>query len=164
MSKIPIECARELVQKYNTRDPFELCSELGIEVRFKDIGSLRGFYTVIKGERFIVISEALSESEARSVCAHELGHDRLHRELALDSGLRDIFLFQMNPKCEYESNRFAAELLLDEGELDELVALEYGIPQIAQCMGVYEDLVRLKLSAKYGETVKDGYDPAFLKK
>ena len=164
MSKRAIECARELVQKYNTRDPFELCSELGVAVRFKDIGCLRGFYTVIRGARFIVISEALTESEAKAVCAHELGHDILHRELAVDSDLRDLFLFQMNPKCEYESNHFAAELLLDEGELDELVALEYGIAQIAQSMGVDENLVRLKLSAKYGETVKDGYDPAFLKK
>ena len=152
------------MKKYDTRDPFRLCSELGIEVRFKDIGRMRGFYTVICGERFIVISEALGESEARDVCAHELGHDRLHRELALDSELRDMLLLGMNPKCEYESNCFAAELLLEDSELDELIQLEYGIPQMAQSIGVDENLIRLKLSRRYGQSVKNGYDPAFLKK
>jgi Zn-dependent peptidase ImmA (M78 family) len=157
-------CAAELTRSCQTHDPYKICAQLGIDVRFKDIGSLSGFYSVIKGQRFIVINEKLSEIDAATVCAHELGHDRLHSELARDSALRDVFLFQMNSKCEYEANLFAAELLIDKEELEEYIGMDYGTEQICRAMKIDENLICIMLKENYGKSLISGYDPKFLKK
>jgi len=54
------------------------------------------------------------------LAAHELGHDRLHKEIAMLKGFQEIELFDMERPSEYEANVFAAELLIDENELLEL--------------------------------------------
>ena len=72
----------KLVRRCGTRDPFEIARQLGIEVIFCDnLGSLKGMYRVIKRNRFIFISSSLGDRMQRIVCAHELGHDQLHRKL-----------------------------------------------------------------------------------
>ena len=73
----------DLVRRYGTRDPFEIAKALGIEVLFCDnFGTLKGMYRVIKRNRFIFINQDLSEKMQRIVCAHEIGHDQLHRHFA----------------------------------------------------------------------------------
>ena len=73
----------DLVKRCGTRDPFRIAHELGIEVLFcDDFGPLKGMYRVIKRNRFIFINKDLSERMQRIVCAHELGHDQLHRHFA----------------------------------------------------------------------------------
>lgn len=71
----------DLVKRCGTRDPFRIAHELGIEVLFcDDFGPLKGMYRVIKHNRFIFINKDLSERMQRIVCAHEPGHDQLHRK------------------------------------------------------------------------------------
>jgi len=53
--------------------------------------------------------------------AHELGHDRLHKEIALLKGFQEIELFDMAQPLEYEANLFAAELLIGDDELLKLL-------------------------------------------
>ena len=48
----------------------------------------------------------------RIVCAHEIGHDRLHRALAKKHGLQEFVLYDMATKPEYEANIVATEILL----------------------------------------------------
>ena len=72
-----------LVRRCETRDPFRIADELGVEVLFcEDFGRLKGMYRVIKRNRFILLNKDLSDRMMRIVCAHELGHDQLHRNLA----------------------------------------------------------------------------------
>lgn len=74
-----------LVRRCETRDPFRIANELGVEVLFcEDFGRLKGMYRVIKRNRFILLNKDLSDRMMRIVCAHELGHDQLHRNLAKD--------------------------------------------------------------------------------
>lgn len=81
----------KLVRRCGTRDPFGIAKHLGIEVIFCDnLGSLKGMYRVIKRNRFIFINSSLSDKMQRIVCAHELGHDQLHRQLACSNGLHDL--------------------------------------------------------------------------
>ena len=76
----------DLVRHCGTRYPFRIEQELGIEVLFCDnFGPLKGMYRVIKRNRFIFINKDLSSRMQRIVCAHELGHDQLHRHLAKGS-------------------------------------------------------------------------------
>lgn len=53
--------------------------------------------------------------------AHELGHDRLHRDIAMLKGFQEVELFDMAKPAEYEANIFAAELLIDDKELLEIL-------------------------------------------
>ena len=145
-----------LVKRYGTRDPFRIAKELGIEVLFcDDFGPLKGMYRVIKRNRFIFINKDLSPQMQRIVCAHELGHDQLHRNLAKGNSLQEFMLYDMATKPEYEANIVAAEILLDTDELLEYV-YEYGYTseQIARAMHTDINLVALKI-AHLAETGHD---------
>ena len=67
----------------------------------------------------------------RIVCAHELGHDQLHREFAASNTLQEFMLYDMNSIQEYEANVFAANLLLEDEAVLELVYDGYDIVRIA---------------------------------
>jgi Zn-dependent peptidase ImmA (M78 family) len=138
----------DLVRRCGTRDPFRIAQELGIEVLFCDgFGPLKGMYRVIKRNRFIFINKDLNERMRRIVCAHELGHDQLHRHLAVGNALQEFMLYDMTTKPEYEANIVAAEILLDTDELLEYV-YDYGYTseQIARNMNTDINLVALKVA------------------
>ena len=137
-----------LVKSCGTRDPFEIAADIGVEVMFCDnFGPLKGMYRVIKRNRFILINNQLSEQMQRIVCAHELGHDQLHRNLAKDNPLREFMLYDMRTKPEYEANIVAAEILLDNDELLEYIyQYRFSAEQIARAMETDINLVALKIA------------------
>lgn len=63
--------------------------------------------------RYIVINAEIHWQWQRFVCAHELGHDRLHRNIR-GCHIDDIDSIRSG-KMEFEANTFAAYLLLGEG-------------------------------------------------
>lgn len=135
------------MSRFGTRDPYEIARALGIGVSTDDIGSLRGFYTSIKRNRFIVIGSGQSFVMKRIVCAHELGHDRLHRDMAGATSFREFMIYRMDSRPEYEANVFAAALLLDEERLVELARDGLDVSQIAAEMGSDTNLVAIRASA-----------------
>jgi Predicted Zn peptidase len=137
-----------LVKKCDTRDPFRIAREIGIEVLFcEDFGRLKGMYRVIKRNRFILLNNNLSERMRRIVCAHELGHDQLHRDLARGSALQEFTLYDMSTRREYEANIVASEILLDNDELIEYIyRYQYSAEQIARQMNSDINLVALKIA------------------
>lgn len=137
-----------LVKRFNTRDPFEIAKGLGIKVLFVDgLGSLKGMYRVIKRNRFIFLNSGMSDQMQRIVCAHELGHDQLHRHLAKNGALQEFMLYDMSTKPEYEANMVAAEILLDSSEvLDYIYNYDYTVEQIATAMSSDINLVALKVA------------------
>lgn len=139
---------QRLVDRCGTRDPFRIAGEIGIEVMFCDgFGPLKGMYKVIKRNRFIFINSALDRQMQTVVCAHELGHDQLHRRLAEGNVLRELMLYDMDSKPEYEANTVAAEILLDTDEvLDYIYRYGYTSEQIAQAMDTDINLVALKVA------------------
>ena len=62
-----ISKVNKLIKQYKTSDPFEICGKIGIEVVFADIGKLKGMYTCIKRNRFIVINENLDNSFCKQI-------------------------------------------------------------------------------------------------
>lgn len=137
-----------LVKRCGTRDPFQIASELGIEVLFCDnFGPLKGMYRVIKRNRFIFINQNMSERMQTIVCAHELGHDQLHRTLAKGNGLQEFMLYDMATRPEYEANIVAAEILLDNDEvLEYIYQYNFTAEQIARAMHTDINLVALKIA------------------
>ena len=137
---------KRLVKRCGTRNPFEIAEELGITVMFcENFGSLKGMYKVIKRNRFIFLNKDLDESMLRIVCAHELGHDQLHRNLAKENPIQEFILYDMTSRPEYEANIVAAEILLDSNTVLEYI-YDYGFTaeQIAEAMQSDINLVALK--------------------
>ncbi|KGP80112.1 MULTISPECIES: ImmA/IrrE family metallo-endopeptidase [unclassified Paenibacillus] len=100
----------KLIRKHKTNDPFSLARCLNINIRFADLGkNTRGIYHKALQRRFIIIHNDLSPEWQRFICAHELGHDRLHR------GVNRFFIEEhsfFNPgKFERQANEFAVSLL-----------------------------------------------------
>jgi len=147
--------ALRLVKYHGTRNPFEIAKELGIHVLFDyDFETLKGMYKVIQRSRFIFINGNLDERDQRTICAHELGHDRLHREYAKNEMFQEFMLYNMQTRPEYEANIFASELLIDNDEIFSLIEDEYDIYQIARALDEDINLVLIKVD----ELRKQGYD------
>lgn len=104
---------KKLIRTYQTNCPFEIARSLGIHIRYSDLGkSTKGLYCRKLRRRFIVLHNDLTPEWERFVCAHELGHDRLHK------GINRFFLeehsyFQAG-KWERQANHFAVLLLSAE--------------------------------------------------
>jgi Zn-dependent peptidase ImmA (M78 family) len=136
-----------IVRRRGTRDPFRIARDLGILVRYADdFVRLKGMYRVILKNRFIILNNRLSERMKRIVCAHEIGHDQLHREMAKGGALQEFMLYQMDSRPEYEANIFATEILLDTDEVLELVHDGYDAEQMARQLGSDVNLIALKIA------------------
>ena len=110
--------ADALARKYKTRNPYEICDGLGVRIRLKDLGTdIKAYYFYHSRIRNIVVNSRVSETIRRILVAHELGHDRLHQDIAMLKGFQEIELFDIAQPTEYEANIFAAELLIDDAEL-----------------------------------------------
>lgn len=114
------ELITSLIKRHKTNCPFRISRELGIHIRFDDLGdSTRGIFYRKLRRRFILIHSQLSNEWQRYICAHELGHERLHK------GISRFFLdehsYFSTGKVERQANHFAVKLLTagavpDEGE------------------------------------------------
>ena len=89
----------------------------------------------------------------RIVCAHELGHDCLHRDYAKKNVLKEVMLYDISTRQEYEANVFAAALLLDDETMLEYVKDGYDAEQIASATGTDINLVALKIDT----LIREGY-------
>ena len=89
------------------------------------------------------------------ICAHEIGHDQLHRNMAKNDAIQEFMLYDMATKPEYEANIVAAEILLDTDTIIEYI-YDYGFTseQIARVMYSDINLVALKVA----DLVETGYD------
>ena len=139
--------ANKLIKKFDTRDPFQLCQAIGVEVFYADLGSLKGMYKYLKKNRFAVMNENLDPFTKTLVCAHELGHDILHQNLARKVCLQEFILYDMKSRPEYEANLFASEILLPDDIILNLARDGYDIEQISKELCTDINLIALKVSS-----------------
>lgn len=114
MANIP-QIVDEIIKKYKTKNPFEICKSLDIQVVFVSLPSnINGFFRNNFGDKCIILSKSLSSKKAEFCCAHELGHALLH------DSLNSVFLssntYFCTEKFENEADTFAAFLLFDDAE------------------------------------------------
>ena len=139
-----IKLAESVLKKHGGRDIFETAENSGVNLWFRPLGGLKGFYICENGRRYIVINEELDEVTRRVVCAHELGHDMLHRELS-GGGIRESTLFLDSNKTEREANIFAASILIPDKELLDMLEYNNSLDSAAYELGVLPELVEYKL-------------------
>jgi Zn-dependent peptidase ImmA (M78 family) len=135
---------KHLVQKFDTRDPEKIAKELNIiikKVPFKS-QKTKGFFKKQFSKRFIVINSNLDEFSQKIVVAHELGHALLHCS-KLTHYLHEYTLFP-HGKHENEANKFAAELLINEKDIDRYYLQNMSINQLCSYFGVPERLIICK--------------------
>ncbi|WP_130890226.1 ImmA/IrrE family metallo-endopeptidase [Fusobacterium ulcerans] len=131
-----------LIKKWETRNPFLLCKYLKIDIMYRDLGEIKGYYKKSVGKKIIVLNEKLDEFSLKVVLAHELGHALLHTSKEINF-MKEHHLLPKSSIWEYEANKFAAELLIDE-EME----YEY-LYEVKLNIKVLEELKSLKLNSKF---------------
>lgn len=139
-----VDLAQSVLEEFGGKNVFETAENSGANVWFRELGSLKGFYICENDCRYIVINEDLDSVTAAVVCAHEFGHDMLHRELS-GGGIRENTLFLGNNKTEREANLFAACILIPDEEILEELSDKNSIGAVASCLNLPAELVKFKL-------------------
>lgn len=86
--------ATEMVKQTGTRNPMKIASEIGVMLRYsEELDKLLGLYTYRWKHRIILLNDKMDEIMAKMVCAHELGHDALHRDLGKNIENRTNLLY-----------------------------------------------------------------------
>lgn len=132
--------AEKLMRKYDTNNPFKIADELGIIVKYDDLGNTWGYFITYKRIKIIHINKNIEEWLQRYTCAHELGHSILHKGVPTPF-LKKHTLFSIE-KIERQANTFAVELLMP----DEIISKYdgYTIHNIADIVGIPNGLEVLK--------------------
>lgn len=154
-----IETVDKLVRKYHTRDPYELCQLLGIKIHYYDLQKkLKGFFYYQSRQKNIVIDHNVNGILERILVAHELGHAVLHTKIAMMHGFQEMEVFDDRSIEENEANFFAAELLLEDGEVLECLS-EHTFFETAKMLYVPAALLDYKFSLLHekGELVNSMY-------
>ncbi|KNF08522.1 hypothetical protein CLPU_6c00080 [Gottschalkia purinilytica] len=135
-----------LIELSGTRNPFEICNFLGIQVLIHDLGSqILGFFQKTKdGTEILHINSRLDDIKRKYICSHELGHAILEPDL-------NISFFIENPlvvksKHEIKADKFAAELLIHDNLLESYEG--FTLEQIAIAENINKELLNLKFNIK----------------
>lgn len=135
-----------ITNQFGTRDPFEICKNMNINIHYKNLGSaLKAYYFYQSRIKNIVINSSSGIVVRQILCAHELGHAILHGKLAAMRGFQELDLFDTLIPTEYEANLFAAELIIsDENILNLLNDKDKSFFSIASELCVPSELLDFK--------------------
>lgn len=130
-----------IVRKYETRNPFDIVSQMNAILIKYPLHGVRGFYQYFQRNHIIYIDESLPWHEQLFVCAHELGHLKLHRKS--NAIFMDSRTFLSTSRYEQEANRFAMDLLIPDDVLEENIELSY--EQLSRLLGYEKSLLELRI-------------------
>lgn len=142
------EEVEKLKTKHYESDPFRLCKAMGIKVLYAPMGegseACKGFYLIHNRIKTITINNSLSSEFARIICSHELGHAVLHKDKAGVKAFHDFGLFDSVSSYEHEANIFAAELLLEDGDVLNSLNDDLSFFQAASTLNVPAEILDFK--------------------
>ena len=123
-----------LVEQYGTRDVYELCDALGIEIRIVSFDNplLRNceshYYRNFNGQEIIFISNSIKyKTEKDFILKHELGHAVCNAEI-----LYAAYSNKNIGKTEREANYFAMQL--SDLDFDSVEMHQMTYEQISACL------------------------------
>lgn len=132
---------QSLVNRFHTRNPFELAQESNAIIVYAPLVDIRGFYQHFKRNNIIYIKDDLPENEKKFVCAHELGHMLLHKKS--NAVFMDSHTLLNTSKYEQEADLFAIELLIPDEVLIE--NCNYTTAQLGRLLAYDKNLIELRL-------------------
>lgn len=139
-----IEASEKVLEEFGANDIFSIAENSGAKVWFRPLGGLKGFYIFENDCRYIVINDELDDVTKTVVCAHELGHDVLHKDFS-EGGIRESTLFLSNNKTEREANLFAANILVSDSDILEEITYHNDISSVAANIGYPIEIIEYKL-------------------
>lgn len=114
------ESVKALKRRYGESDPFRLCRAMDIKLLYQAMGThphaVKGFFLEYKRISTITVNSDLPKNIQRIIVAHELGHACNHRNSGIHA-FHELALFDHTSQMEKDANLFAAELLLDDHEV-----------------------------------------------
>ena len=155
--------AEKLIAEFETRDPFRIAFLMDIAVKYIDTKRQKRLCAFFDDIPFIFINQNLSEEMRRMTCAHELGHILLHKDiLSGNIPLLEYELFDIHSSAEYEANVFAANLLIDEEELLNLMKEGRDMVEIASAMNINVNLLMIRIieMQKEGKALNAPFRPS----
>lgn len=129
----------ELVERFETRDPYAIAENLGFYVQEGPLGQIFGCHLDIDGHKFIYVNSDSPHNIKKIVMAHELGHAVMHQEGHYFFSWGDGFY---RNRAEIEAHTFAVELLVPDQFIMEHQG--YTISQLAALSGYTERLLSFK--------------------
>lgn len=160
----------KLIGKYRTRNPLTILEQMNVIVdETSRYEKLKGYCFLSCQIFYVMINGSLSEEEKRIVAAHELGHIILHKTELQLAPMKDSILYDIVSKTEYEANLFAADLLIEDGDIEELSKdQELNYFSLCRALNVSPDLMSFKLFSLirrgYAYNMPMGLDSRFLAK
>lgn len=143
-----ISTVKQMVKKYATNDPYSLCRAMKIFLLHAPMGTApdacKGFYLLQSRQQAIMLNSDLCEEMQNMVAAHEIGHVVLHRKASGISSFHDFTIFDKASVYEFEANIFAAELLLDDRSVLNLLYEELSFFGAASQLNVPPELLDFK--------------------
>lgn len=131
-------------RRFRTDNPFDIAEMLGIRVKYKSFGELKGMYLITERCPFIILNEDLDEVMERVVMFHELGHHFLHKHL-IGQAFHEYTLYDMTSKPEMEANIYAASYMLSDNDV--LNEIDYGCTtqDVARSLCVPHEILLIKI-------------------
>lgn len=144
-----VNAVYRLQKKYDETDPFRLAKAMKVQIRLRSMGSYdgccKGFFVVSRRIKHITINSDLSDLLQRVVMAHELGHCVLHKDYAFSAPFHEANMFAYTDSKEYEANIFAAELLLPDDKVLQLLNIGEPFFEAAKELYVPYELLDFKI-------------------
>ena len=149
-----------IIDKYGTRDPFELLDAIGattkISYKYPSDG-LKGYCTILNRTQYVVINGNLDEFDRKVAAGHEAAHLIIHREQIMSSPvrtMRDFNLFDNSGRIEREANFFLADFIISDD--DTLDAVKTGCDYFSAARSLY--IPAPLLAFKLYSMMRRGYD------
>ena len=119
---IPLR-VRNLVERYDTSDPYRLAKELRCVVIYAKLpATVNGFWRRILRRRAIILNKSLPEWQQAAVLCHEIGHIVCHPRYAAFSMWNISY---SNSRIEREADEFARCLMSYRYDLDEYYVSQF---------------------------------------
>ncbi len=140
-----IKDAGKLIKELGSRDPRGLAAYFDVSLREDALGSLKAYIFFQSRVAVICLNSSLPEELRPLLICHEMGHYLYHQKLAKGHTFQEKQLFSLQCSSEYEANLFAAEFLLEDGEVWEKLKAGGDLFCVASEMGVPPELLDFKL-------------------
>ena len=138
----------QLKGRYREKEPASLIRAMDVLLLSQPLGThktaCKGFFMTQSRVRVITVNSDLPDELRRIILAHELGHAVLHGGRTGVKAFHDFQLFDETSRYEYEANIFAAELLMSDEDVLELLNDDISFFAAAGCLGVPPELLDFK--------------------
>ena len=141
------EAVERLKKKYKETDLFKLCTAMGIIVIPMSLGTgadaIKGFFMEKSRIKTITVNSDLPMIIQKIIIAHEIGHAVLHKTKAVHA-FHEVALFDSSSRMEKEANLFAAELLMEDDDVLEMMNSDTTFFSAAASLNVPMELLDFK--------------------